>query len=257
MIKLGPKALEAIVSSIASLFDKLRARLLGPSLFGKKVNITYHHDYSLPGLIEAAGRETGVKTSADTVSQMLKIADNYITAYESVAKAKVLKEVHAFLSDAQAKGVKTDVKTVLGGQWADVWKDVSNSVHQLVDSEATTAKNMTILEGIERISQENGIDDPVVYFVVVRDNALCDSCHRLHLMGDNKTPRLWYISELTHGYGKKDDKFPCAGPRHPHCRCVCANMPPDYGFDSAGMIEYKRPGYSAIKVQRKILSEPT
>ena len=36
-------------------------------------------------------------------------------------------------------------------------------------------------------------------------------------MGDGHTPRLWYMSEVNHGYAKKGDAAPSIGGQHPNC----------------------------------------
>jgi hypothetical protein len=81
------------------------------------------------------------------------------------------------------------VETVLGGQLADVWGKTTNDVKRMIDTEATGARNMGTLEGIIGVNASEGIEDPMVYFVVVRDQHLCDECKRLHLLPDETTPR--------------------------------------------------------------------
>jgi hypothetical protein len=198
-------------------------------------------------MYESAVEAENGSPSDQTLANLLEVVQNYIEAYRSVAKAKVLKEVQSFLEETERKAIKTDVETVLGGRLSEVWRDVSDSVNQMVEAETNTAKNVGCMEGIAATS---GSDDPVVFFVVVRDDILCDECKRLHLMGDGHTPRLYYMSEVGSAYHKKGDHDPKIGGLHPRCRCSLANCPPGWGFDAGGMLEWKGPGYSAIDVQR-------
>lgn len=248
---LSKTAIKAIHGSVDDLFDNLLVRLIGPQLFPKTVKIGFIKDFSLPGLYEAAAQDEDHHGSDQTLANLLEVSQSYVEAYRDIAKARVVKEVQSFLADTERKGIKTDVETVLGGKLSEVWRDVSESVDQIVEAEANTAKNMGAMEGIAKIASLNGIDDPVVFFVVVRDENLCDECKRLHLMGDMHTPRLWYMSEVGSGYHKKGQDNPKLGGLHPRCRCSLTSMPSGYGFDAGGMIEYKSPGYDAMAVQRK------
>lgn len=47
-----------------------------------------------------------------------------------------------------------------------------------------------------------------------------------------------------------DESFVSKGVVSHNCRHSICHMPPGYGFDAAGNIEYKHVGYDAIKVQR-------
>lgn len=251
-IRLSATSIEAIHSSLDDLFDRLKIRLIGPQSVPKRIRIGVIQEYTLPGLFAAAAAEEGADPNFKDLTAALGVANSYIEAYRDIAKAKVVKEVQSFLNDAEHKGIKTDLPTVLGGKLSDIWSDVSDSVHQIVDTEANTVKNIGILEGIKQINAESNIDDPVVYFVVVRDEKLCDECKELHLMGDGHTPRLWYMSEVASGYHKKGHDSPSLNGLHPHCRCTMASIMPGYGFDAGGKIEYKRKGYDAMAVQRHL-----
>lgn len=251
-IPLSATTIKKIHGSLDDLFDKLKVKLIGPQSVPKSVRIGVIHEFTLPGLFAAAAAEEGVAPHFDSLVAALGIADSYIEAYRDIAKARVVREVQAFLTDAENKGIKTDIQTVLGGKLSDVWTDVSDSVHQIVDSEANAVKNLGITEGIIQMNAESSIDDPVVYFVVVRDEHTCSECKRLHLMGDGHTPRLWYMSEIGSGYHKKGDDTPKFSGLHPHCRCTLAGILPGYGFDDGGGQEYKRQGYDAMAVQRHL-----
>jgi hypothetical protein len=51
-----------------------------------------------------------------------------------------------------------------------------DGVKRILDTEASNARNMGSLDGIIKVNAFSGIEDPIVYFVVVRDN---DSLRRV------------------------------------------------------------------------------
>jgi hypothetical protein len=115
----------------------------------------------------------------------------------------------------------------------DVMKEMATHVEAIVDTEASNARNVSLMDGIVRINAARGIDDPVVYFVVVRDNVTCDECIKLHLLKDKRTPRVWKLSEVGQGYHKRGDDHPKIGGLHPHCRCTMVTLLPGFGFKAA------------------------
>jgi hypothetical protein len=119
----------------------------------------------------------------------------------------------------------------------DVMKEMGTHVEAIVDTEASNARNVSLMDGIVRINAVRGIDDPVVYFVVVRDNVTCPECIKLHLLEDKRTPRVWKLSEVGQGYHKRGDDHPKIGGLHPHCRCTMVTLLPGFGFKGG-----RRPG---------------
>lgn len=251
--KLGKGATKAIHSQIDDLFARAKARLLGPNFAPKGIRISYQHELSIPGVFEAGAREEKAKPDQEVLESLLRVAGSYIDATAARTKARVINEINAYLNDAAAKGGATaeEVQTILGGQLIDVFREVQTNIHSIVDTEVAHAKNTSVLDGIIGANAQAGIGDPIVYFVVVRDAALCKECKRLHLLDDQTTPRLWKLSEVGHGYHKVGDENPKLGGLHPHCRCTLVTLMPGYGFDSAGKVEYKSPGFNCLEEQRK------
>lgn len=244
-------AIKLIERQIDMLFDKAKGRYLGPAAIDKRIYLgDFSSPKSLPGIFMAAAREEGAVPDKDIIAHLTRNAANYLDAYRASTKAQVVKEVQAFLQEAATKGVETDVQTVLGGKLADTWGKVTGDVKRLIDTEASNARNMGALEGIIGVNTSQGIEDPVVYFVVVRDEHLCDECKRLHLLEDEVTPKLWYLSELKHGYHKRKEPFPALGGEHPHCRCTLVTLMPGYGFGDDGMVKYISPDHDEMEEQR-------
>src|SRR4029077_5307611 len=182
------------------------------------------------------------------MKQLLDIAGGYIDATREQTKAKVVKEVAAFLADAHQAGVKTDLATVLGGKLSDVMTTAVTSMRRIVDTEANQVKNISILDGIGRIFAAQGIEDPIVYFVSVNDSSRCTECTRLHTV-DGLMPRVWKLSEVGNGYHKRGEPNPKTGGLPPACRCTMASLMPGYGFIS-GRVAYIGQGHDELKKQR-------
>lgn len=249
-VVLGPAAQKAINAAVDLLFDRAKARLLGVS--GKQLAIHFNPLYSLSGLFQAAGRQEGVEPRDELLKMLHKIAGAYIDANREKAKAQVLQQIQAFMVDAQNQGIKTDVKTVLGSQLADLWGSVRSDVKRIVETETTVVRNTSIFDAIGRIGAMAGRKDPTVFFVTVRDNHRCEECTRLHVQPDGVTPRVWLMSELGSGYHKRGDPQPKVGGLHPHCRCVLTHLLPGYGFDAGGRVTYIEEGHDELAKQRGI-----
>lgn len=253
-ITLGPAAQRLIGEAVDHLFDRLKARFLGPGaakVYGKQLVFRFPTAYSLTGLFETANRLEGVKPRDEVLRALLRVSGSYLDAQRERTKAQVAQRVQAFLTDAQRAGVKTDVGTVLGGQLAEVFADVKKDVQKIVETETTITRNTGIFDAIGRIAATTGREDPTVFFVVVKDTSLCDECRRLHLLDDGFTPRVWKQSELGGGYHKRGDAHPKVGGLHPHCRCVLTHLLPGYGFDAAGRIMYRGQGWDELAHQRR------
>ena len=184
------------------------------------------------------------------LDNLLGIVEGYIEIQRQQAKTRVVHAVSSWLKDAYSKGVKTDVETVLGGELAEILGKTTSDMKRIVETESNNIKNTGTLDAIIKINAANGVEDPICYFVVVRDGDLCSECKRLHLMPNGIEPRLWKLSEIKHGYHSKEDDVPSLGGEHPSCRCSLVTMLDSYGFDEKGSITYVGMGHSELKKQR-------
>jgi hypothetical protein len=258
--RLGKGASRKIGNAIDDLFDKAKARLLGPqAIIGKKIHIGFIRELSLPGVFEAGSLEELVKPDLDVLDSLIRVAGSYIDAHRERTKARVVHQINGAMAEAKHNGgmSQSDFRGLVNTQLSEVWADVTRNIHSIVDTELSHAKNVSVLDGVVGANLNAGVSDPVVYFVVVRDNILCKECKRLHLMDDEKTPRLWYLSELGHGYHKKGEDSPKIGGLHPHCRCTLVTLLPSYGFTNDGMVKYVKRGHLELPIQRGLArSEP-
>lgn len=244
---LGRKAVRAIHSAVSGLFARAKARFLGREYGPKEISfgarpIEHRHDLSLPAIFDASSRSEGMRPNPEVKETLMRVAAGYLDAHEALAKVKVVNAVQSFLNDAAAQGTNTDVKTVLGGQLADLMGKVTTDVKRIVDTESTRARNAGTLDAVTKINTIAGVSDPLVYFVVVRDGLLCSECKRLHLRPDGR-PRVWRLSQVGHGYHKRGDPNPKVSGLHPHCRCSLVTILKGYGFDAAGKLTYIGPDH--------------
>lgn len=232
---------------VDNVFARLKTRFLGPKRGALSIAYQFQPSLSLPGLFTAANQEEGnASPDKDLLRSLLRVAESHIEAQRDTTKANVVRTIDAF-----CRGKRTpDTRALLSGQLADVWKKTAESVKKIIDTEGTTVRNAGALDGITKVNASFGIEDPIIYFVVVRDNLLCTECRRLHLMSDGITPRLWRTSEIGHGYHKKGDSFPKIGGTHINCRCSIVTLMPGYGFDGAGMVVFIDPQHDEYAKQR-------
>lgn len=242
--------IKAIQAAVDKVFDRAKARFLGTPPTDKRIVFFTKPRVNLPSLFTAAATEERAKADQTVLNKLLEIADGFIEAQRSSTKARVVKAVDDWLQQAHTLGVKTDVETVLGGELAEVWGQASAGMHRIIASESNNARNTGVLDGIIKVNAAGGIEDPLVYFVVVRDKDLCLECKRLHLMPNGVTPRVWRLSEVKRGYHKKTDDVPSLGGEHPHCRCSVATLMPGYGFDKGGSITYVAHDHDELAKQR-------
>jgi hypothetical protein len=247
--KLPLSATKAIHKAVSDLFDKAKARLFARPPVSQTLKVAISPTFSLPGLFTAASRDEAANPDATILRTLLSHAENYVDSYQEATKAKVTKAVDTWLQEAALTGVKTNLETVLGGELAEVWGKVTGDMKRLVETEGTNARNTGSLDGILRVNAAHEIEDPVVYFVVVRDSHLCLECKRLHMLDDGITPRLWYISELGHGYHHKGESNPKLGGLHPNCRCSLVTLMPGFGFKN-GFVSFIKLHHNELEEQR-------
>lgn len=228
---LSGRATDAVYRAVDRLFDRIKARFLGREHGDKRIYVGFTPRVTLADLYEAGARHEGARPDPAVVASLQRTAEAFLEAQRSATKAHVVRAVENWLYEARSAGVETDAKTVLGGELAGVFQRASEGVLKILDAEGTKARNTGALDGILRVNAARGIEDPSVYFVVVRDDTLCAECKRLHLLNDGVTPRVWKLSELGHGYHKKGQDNPKLGGLHPHCRCSLVTLMPGYGFD--------------------------
>lgn len=230
MAGLSKDATRRIHAAVDLLYDRVIHRFLQKPSQNKQIVIGWKPRVTLPQLFVRATAGEGVRPDATVLRNLLEVAESYLEAQRDATKARVTNAVQSFLQEARASGVKTDVGTVLGGQLTKEFGRAADAVEAILDTEATKARNVGTLDAILKIAAVNDIEDPTVYFIVVRDQHLCEECRRLHLQEDGVTPRLWKMSQLGHGYHQKGEDNPKVGGLHPHCFAAGTRLHTDRGL---------------------------
>lgn len=233
-ITLGKGAVKAIHNVIDDLFDRLKARVLGGEYGHKQIKI----GITLPDLFKQASVEERNKPNQSLMDSLTRNAEGYIDAQRIAARTKTVQSVESFLRENEDSEEPMSLEEELGGQLHEILQTAEDGVKRIVDTEATHVRNQGTLDGIVKINAATGVDDPTVFFIVVRDGELCEECRRLHLLENGITPRLWRLSQVGYGYHKKGQDIPNIGGLHPHCRCSLGTLLPGYGFDGKGMVTY-------------------
>lgn len=249
--KLPQSMVKQVEGTVDNLFQKLIDRFLGPFAGPKRLILGYNRDLSLPGIYASSHINERSTPDQETLNGLVRVASNYLEAERAKAKAKAVNAVQAFTAnqayhDEDPAGIQTTLLDTL----SDIFGQAKVNVARIVDSETQRAKNTGSLEGIMRANSALGVEDPQVIFIVVRDGALCEECIRLHLMPDKVTPRVWFLSEVEHGYHEHGGDRPSIAGEHPNCRCVLSTLLSGFGFTASGQITWVGTGYSEIEAQR-------
>lgn len=248
-VALSKRAIKRIKQAVDGLFTRAKIRLLGSPRGDKKIvfnfrnDVSHREDLSLPGVYDKASHLEGVKPNKKIKDNLMTVAEGYLDAHREKAKVEIVNNVQNYLAEAELKGVDTDVETVLAGELYDTLGKVSRGVHEIHATEMNRAKNLSSVDAIVKVNAASGIDEPIVFFVVVRDGNACGECMRLHLLEDGVTPRVWKLSEVGHKYHKRGDETPKMAGLHPHCFVGDTRLHTDRGlltikelYDQGGLV---------------------
>ncbi len=242
-------------AAVDTLFGKaaLRLGLTKMPSGARRISVSVDPKFTLPGLHIAAAKEFGFALRPRVVEHVRRIAFDYLAGQREAAKAAVTRTIDGILRGAGDKIHKPATRRKLGEALELITTKLSTAVERIAATEATAVRNLGLAEAIGQINAEAGIEDPVVFFIVVKDGQACKrECVRLHLMPDRVTPRLWLRSECENGYHTPNGPRPSLLGAHPNCRCALATLLVGYSFDEAGMVKYHSPGWKEIEKQRGV-----
>lgn len=246
-MKLTRKQRQTILDKLDDMFFGLKARLLGRFFKGPRIYFQIVKQVNPMETLEGLYRHAmahmhgpGAKIDDQSVEDLAEITANYIDAHKLKVANKIMADV------AQAKTTKQAMSAIKNNV-----EHASTYIGSLVGNEAKTVQAYAEREGVTQVASSMGIADPVVAKLGVIDAKMCKNCKKLwHSESNIRVPKLYKLSELLEGYNT-DHKNPIAtvGPTHPHCRHTMTFVPPDYGFDSSGRIEFKGFGHDAYAEQ--------
>ena len=248
-IPFGKKAIKSLNNIIDTLFNSLKLRFLGPEYAKDKGNkaivitSSYKPELTLSGIYKQAATEESTKPDPEVLAGLISIAEGYLDSQKEKTKAKVVKTV----IDAVAK--EENPKAVIARELAQVMGEVNTEVKRIAENEVNTAKNIGILEGITKISAITGVDDPTVAFLGPLDNETCEECKRVLWLPDQITPKVFKLSEVSHGYHKRGTDVPSMSGCHPACRSTLTMISRGFGFKN-GQIAYISLDHDEYAAQR-------
>jgi len=260
LLGLGKRAKNKILKTISNLFDDLAYEIVGnvPSLKGKKKLFfgTRKPLHTLAHLfVQSLGNRKMTGAEKKVLSSNLESAIGYVDALKSKAQNQVFSRLDGYAKTQQVKGRSLDRKDIESIVDQEMSK-VGSHLKTITNAEATRTRNTGAGMDILNVAKDQGVGDPTVFFVVIRDSVTCKVCLGLHLLPDMITPRLWKFSELSQDYHKKGDGVPSIHGEHPHCRCTLSVLSPGFGFDKSGHAVWVRPGHDEFKRQREKFGMP-
>lgn len=233
---------DKIKELVEHLFDRISLKLLGniPSLKNRK-NLFFSADkhVGLANLfVQAMNNKQPNILEEDVLKGLLDSSHGYIEALKNTTRSNIVEQVDGLIKEAKANGRtvnEDEVKEVLMKEF----KKAKSAIKMTAESSGTKIRNVGSVMDIARVASERGINDPNVFFSVIRDRNTCQWCIKNHLREDG-TPRVFKLSEIRHGFlsteEKKAGEVSVCG-AHPECRCTISYLSPGFGF-KWGKLEY-------------------
>lgn len=254
MFGLSSSGKEQVSALIEEMFDKLALELIGatPSIKGRKAFIiSSRKNFGLPELfVQAMANKPPNSLESDAMKGFLESATGYIDSLKAKTMANVTEQIDALARESKAKNVKVEKEDV-DAIFREQMRKAKSAMRAIAEAEATKMRNAGALMNISRLAANMGEDDPMVFFIVVKDDVTCEECKRLHLQDDGVTPKVWRLSELSQGYHKRGANSPSVFGLHPHCRCALTYLSQGFGFNEKGRLTYKAENHNEYKKQRE------
>lgn len=245
---------EQIKNLVERFFDKIALKLLGniPSLRNKKSiffiperNVGLGHIF-----VQAMNNKQPNQLEEDVLKGLLESSHGYIEAVKHNTRSNITEQMDGLIRQAHLNGDQIDheqVQEVINEQL----NKAKNAVKMVAESEGTKVRNVGSAMDISRVAAERGIEDPNVFFIVIRDSSTCQWCKKNHLMEDG-TPKVFKLSEIRQSYLSNDEKKAGAVSvcgAHPNCRCTLSYLSPGFGF-KRGKLDFIAQNHDEYAKQR-------
>lgn len=245
---------ERIKDLIERLFDRVAVKLLGriPSLRNNKnLFISAEPNMGLAHLfVQSLGNRPPNILEEDVLKGLLASSHGYLEALKHNTQSNVAEQVDGLIRQSIISGTPVDESRIQNILETEMDK-AQNALKIVTEAESTKFRNVGSVMDITRVASERGIEDPNVFFIVVRDKATCEYCIKNHLH-DNGTPKVFKLSEIKQSYlstsEKKAGEVSVCG-AHPMCRCTLSYLSPGYGF-KRGKLEYITQGHDEYTFQK-------
>lgn len=243
---------DQIKGLVERFFDKISAKLLGsiPSLRNKNLFFS-SYDLSLTNIfIQAMDNKHPNELEQDVLKGLLSSSLGYLDAIKHNTQSNVAEQVDGLIRQSQNSNRELDpseINEILQREF----NKAKSAVKTIAESEGTKVRNVGSAMDISRLASERGIEDPNVFFIVIRDKSTCKWCLQNHLHG-NGTPKVFKLSEIKQSYlsteQKKTGEVSVCG-LHPFCRCTLGYLAPGFGF-KRGKLEYISQYHDEYKHQK-------
>lgn len=245
-----------IESQISDMFDSLSYEMLGylPETGKRIIFSTTKPRYNLLNLfVDALGNREPNVAERDYAKGLIQNASNYISSLREKTKSSIVESIDSVIRTEAMKNNKP-TKAQINAIIAEEMQKAKAHLKTIAEAETTKVRNGGVAADITKVSKSLNINDPSVYFVIVKDAKTCKYCIQNHLLPDGVTPKVLKLSDVRSTYlstqDRKDGMCSIAG-QHPHCRCTMAFLAPGFGFE-AGRIKWV--GYGHDEYQRQKLS---
>ena len=242
---------ESISFAVEKMFDALAYKFLGniPKLREKSPFFSSTPTFSLANLfLQAMNNKELNAYDKDVLRSCLNTSYGYMEGLKSKTSSNVIHAVDALIRESKANNTYVDAGKV-SEIIASAMQKARSEIKLIAEAESTKTRNLGHTMEIVDNSKQEGIEDPNVFFVIVRDGEACKECVRLHMLDGGVTPRVWKMSELSMGYHKRGEDRPSACGEHPHCRCSLQQLPPGWGFKN-GFVSFISIDYDEYEAQR-------
>ena len=253
MFGISSSGKEAISIAVEKMFDTLAYRLLGnvPKLRNKSPFFGSSPTNSLAHIfIQALGGKEPNHFEKDILRSILNSSHGYVESLKNKTSSNVVESVDALVKEARIQG--SHVSSAQLAELISAEMDKARGHMKLIaEAESTKTRNMGHTMEIASKAKEEGIEDPTVFFIIVRDGKTCPECIRLHMLPDEVTPKVYKMGELSMGYHKRGEDRPSACGEHPFCRCSLSQLPPGWGF-KAGYVSFISLNHDEYRKQRDL-----
>jgi len=244
---------ESIALAVERMFDSLAYKLLGniPKLrnkspfFGSSPIMSLAHIF-----IQALGNKEPNHLERDVLKSILNSSYGYIESLKHKTSSNVVESVDALIKESKISGQHINSARVAEIISAEMEK-ARAQMKLIAEAETTKTRNMAYAMDIATKSSQQDINDPNVFFIIVRDGKACNECVRLHMMEDGVTPRIFKLSSVSMGWHKRGEDRPSACGEHPFCRCSLTQLSPGWGFKN-GFVSFISPTHDEYKAQRSL-----
>lgn len=253
MYGISSSAKKRIHEFVDDFFDNVSTGLLGqlPQYRDKKnIIITSKPNLTLADLFLKSLGSKPLPKEREALKNLLSTTEEYISSLRSKTKAQIVESVDSYVKERALKNERASTVEIKN-RINEVLNKSKAHLKTIAESETTKASNMGKALQIGKVAASQGVQDPSVFFVVLRDNKTCHHCISAHLMPDLITPRVYKLSEVKFSYLKKEERGNSVSitGQHANCRCRLTFLAPNFGF-KAGQVAWIGEGHDEYKTQR-------